>query len=245
MNYTKGYFENRTVGSRHSAEIIVPIIYSKLKPKSVLDVGCGTGTWLKVWSENGTEITGIDGKWVDQTLLKIEKKNFLQHDLEQPIDLKRKFNLVTSLEVAEHIHEDKKDVFLDTLTRHSDVILFSAAIPWQGGTNHFNEQYLEYWIESFKVRGYVFLDPFRHLLWRNEEIKSFYKQNIVLFVKEDQLNEVEFFKDEHGHAKRSLVSVVHPDMFEKVQDPNNKSLKNQLKLLCTLLLRNLRKIITR
>ena len=43
-----------------------------------------------------------------------------------------------------------------TITKHGDAVLFSAAIPGQGGQDHLNEQWPEYWQKKFEVNGYYF-----------------------------------------------------------------------------------------
>jgi 2-polyprenyl-3-methyl-5-hydroxy-6-metoxy-1,4-benzoquinol methylase len=63
----------------------------------------------------------------------------------QPLDLEKEFDLVVSLEVAEHLPASAADQFVNTLVKHGKKILFSAAIPGQGGQDHLNEQWPDYW----------------------------------------------------------------------------------------------------
>ena len=153
--YGKKFFENRG-SSSDSAKEIVPIICTFLNPKNVVDVGCGTGEWLYFFKKKGVkQILGVDGPWVKRNLLKISKDEFLPHDLNKKIDLNKKFDLVVSLEVAEHLPEKNAKKFVKTLTGLGDFVLFSAAIPYQGGTNHFNEQWQSYWADLFKKRRFL------------------------------------------------------------------------------------------
>lgn len=166
-----------------SAEEIVPIIMEWINPKSVIDVGCGTGTWLSVFRKLGVQsVLGIDGSHVDKNLLHISSQEFLEHDLIEPIHFDRKFDLVISLEVAEHIPEESAEIFVDTLISLGDYILFSAAIPHQGGDGHLNEQWPSYWNKKFRERGFTLHDYIRPLVWNNEKVKPWYKQNIFLAV---------------------------------------------------------------
>lgn len=228
MSYNKEFFDDLAIGAEKSAKVLVPIVYEKIKPKSVLDVGCGTGSWLKVWHEFGADTFGVDGKWVKEESLNIARDKFKHVDLEKDFDLEKKFDLVTTLEVAEHIHEENASQFVKSLVKHGDVILFSAAVPWQGGTDHFNEQWPPYWINLFKNEGYDFLDPFRHLIWNEGNIKDHYRQNTILFVKEGIVNGNSFFEEERKYAQRSLVSVVHPSKFIKSKNPYYRSLRQEL-----------------
>src|SRR5436309_14636146 len=142
QSYTKEFCKSHTAGSRQSAEAIVPLVFALLKPQSVIDVGCGLGTWLSVFEEFGVkDVFGIDGDHVDRSMLQISNERFTAFDLKKPIQIDRRFDLVVSLEVAEHLPKDCAKTFVHSLTRLGPVILFSAAIPFQGGRAHLNEQW--------------------------------------------------------------------------------------------------------
>ncbi len=183
------YIHEETVHNFKAAREVVPFLLQVLETRSVVDVGCGIGTWLKVFEENGVhDILGIDGNYVDKSLLKIDKSNFVEYDLEKLYNTDRKFDLVISLEVAEHLSLDSADVFVKTMCSLSDTILFSAAIPNQGGQNHINEQEPNYWIEKFEGEGYKLFDVVRPIFWENENVDSWYRQNMLLFTKNIDLN---------------------------------------------------------
>ncbi len=129
---------------------IVPFLIDKFHPQSVVDVGCGNGTFLSVFLENGIkDILGLDGGWVNRSELYIDGAFFLEKDLEKDLSINRKFDMVLCLEVAEHLSGDVADNFINNLTNLGDIIIFSAAIINQGGQNHINEQPFDYWIEKF------------------------------------------------------------------------------------------------
>ena len=149
--YTNKFFKNHLAKSLSSAELIVPEILHYIQPKSVIDFGCGIGTFLSVFYKTGiTDILGIDGDYVDRNNLLIDKKYFLPRDLTQPMIIDKKYDLALSLEVAEHLPESKANVFITSLCSASPFVVFSAAVPHQGGTNHINEQWPPYWINKFK-----------------------------------------------------------------------------------------------
>src|SRR5215211_1558289 len=148
--YSEDYYAVRKEGTRSSAEVIVPLVLEVVKARSVIDVGCGTGEWLSVFKEHGVEdIWGVDGEYVNIKTLAIPEERFIPYDLKRPYRIDRAFDLVVSLEVAEHLPADCAETLVDSLTGLGSVVLFSAAIPYQGGEHHINEQWPEYWIRLF------------------------------------------------------------------------------------------------
>jgi hypothetical protein len=168
-----------------SAQRIVPRLTAALTINSVADFGCGRGAWLSVWAEAGMSVSGVDGPYVDKGDLLMNPGNFQIADLARPIDLGRQFDLVQSLEVAEHLPAERAGQFVDTLTAHSAYVLFSAAVPGQGGENHVNEQPLDYWRAIFRQRGYAAFDYLRPLISHDELIARWYRYNILLYVSDD------------------------------------------------------------
>jgi SAM-dependent methyltransferase len=184
------YFYNKLhVGSLKSAEIIVPLLINLINPKSVIDIGCGIGSWLSVFQKFGIDdIFGVDGDWVKKEMLLIPPEKFLALDLKKTFSLKRQFDLAISLEVAEHLPPSSAPLFVKSLASTAPVIFFSAAIPFQGGVNHLNEQWPDYWAHYFKEQGYMAIDCIRKQIWQNNDIDYFYAQNSLLFVKPEQLD---------------------------------------------------------
>jgi SAM-dependent methyltransferase len=168
-----------------SAQRIVPKVTAVLPVRSVVDFGCGQGAWLSVWAATGALVTGVDGPYVDRHHLLIDADDFHAADLAAPLDLRRRFDLVQSLEVAEHLPPAKAEQFVDTLTKHGACVLFSAAVPGQGGENHVNEQPAEYWRAIFRERGYPAVDYVRRLIRGDRAIAQWYRYNIMLYVKDD------------------------------------------------------------
>jgi hypothetical protein len=178
--------------------------------KSAVDAGCGIGSWLSVLKEDGVEdVLGVDADWVNRKHLAIPEECFRTHDLTEPLTLDRKFDLAMSLEVAEHLPENKAGIYLDTLVGLSDFVLFSAAIPWQSGIGHVNEQWPEYWEALFNDRGYRVRDVIRGRIWNVQGIPVWYRQNLLLYVKEDRIDDLNL-----SQVNGSLpLRWVHPDVF--------------------------------
>lgn len=196
----------------------MPHVAQFVRPRSVVDVGCGVGTWLEVWQKNfDAEVYGIDGDYVDRTQLYIDEKFFHTANLEERINLNRRFDLAMTLEVAEHLSPARADSFVEDLTRLSDVILFSAAIPAQSGTNHINEQWQSYWAKKFSRRGYVVVDCIRPKIWTNSAVEWWYKQNTLLYVKSTELYRYPELQDFYlRHRDATICDKVHPEGYANV-----------------------------
>lgn len=190
-------------------EQIIPYILKRIKPASIVDFGCGEGRWLIEAKRNNAdvEVLGLDGYYVSKDRLLISQDEFMEVDLREKIELQKKFDLAISTEVAEHIEEEYADIFVDNLTRASDCVLFSAAIPGQGGEHHVNEQWQSYWVEKFKNRGYAADFAARNHFWNNEYMNCWRKQNLLVFL-----------KNREGIYDSDIVDVVHPDMFKSRMD---------------------------
>ncbi len=210
-NYDRAFYSEIQGGSRESARQVVPTLIELLKPKSVVDVGCGVGSWLSVFVEQGvTEILGLDGDYVERTALQIPADRFIPVDLTNPLGIGQRFDLVLSLEVAEHLPAHRASVYIENLLSLGDVIAFSAAIPNQGGTDHINEQWPEYWKALFEARGFVLIDCLRPRFWDNRDIERWYRQNLVLYVKKEYLALNLDLQREFNEHRHQLLSVVHP-----------------------------------
>jgi SAM-dependent methyltransferase len=211
IHYPKDFYQSLQEGALRSAREIVPLVLNLVRPGHVIDVGCGSGAWLSVFKENGIDdFQGIDGKWLEPGMLLFPPEHFVYADLEQPIQVGRQFDLVVSLEVAEHLPPDKSEIFIDSLVRLGPVILFSAAVPFQGGTNHLNERWPTYWSAYFESRGYVAIDCLRKRIWSNDQIEWWYAQNILFFIREDHLDRYGLLKAEYKNGTPGPLSLVHP-----------------------------------
>lgn len=221
------------IRTRESARRILNILFQYIQPKSVLDVGCGMGTWLAVAHDMGiTDIQGIEGKWLDAAHLEIPQSQILACDLEKGFSLSRRFDLALCLEVGEHLHERAADVLIASLVAHSDVVLFSAAIPFQGGHHHVNEQFLQYWIDRFAKHKYRALDIIRGHLWNDTSVLWYLACNVVVFASETAIAASEKFQHELSVVRP--VSIVHPDLYAsriKMATPLNPEMQSILSLI--------------
>ena len=207
------YIHDEITHNSSAAEQVLPILFEAYKPNSVLDIGCGLGNWIEVAKKMGVEnVIGVDGDYVNKLLLKIEESEFVERDLTKPFDLERKFDLAICLEVAEHLPATSAENLIKSITRHTDVIMFSAALPGQGGQNHINEQWPEYWQELFERYDFEMVDFFRFKIWNNVKIERWYRQNLFLVVRKGH------FLGENGN--KNIFSLVHPELLTAVIEQN-------------------------
>ena len=211
--YSEQFFRGHRNGSYDSAREVVPLLLNLVPVQRAIDVGCGTGTWLSVLKAQGIDILGIDGPWVTRDTLEIPPQCFVEHDLTQPFEREERADVVLSLEVAEHLPEECANQFVDTLVQFAPVVLFSAAIPHQGGTGHLNEQWPDYWAELFRDRGYEVVDCLRKRIWHNDKVEWWYAQNMLLFVDSAELGRRGQLKSEATEMAMSPLALVHPRLY--------------------------------
>ena len=216
--YTPGFYSDQIEGSLQSAQCIVPFVLQHLPDlKSVVDFGCGTGAWLKLFSTNGVKrIKGLDGGALDPDQYLIAPSDRHSVDLSQPIALDENFDLAISLEVAEHIDEDKANVFIGNMCAASRTILFGAAIPGQGGHHHVNERWASYWHDKFQQRGYRAFDVIRPFFWNDDRITWWYRQNMLIYVHRDLTGRLKTM-EKLQKSTPPILDIIHPACFTPLQ----------------------------
>ena len=211
MAYDRTFYEEQSRGSRNSARRIVPWLLARFPVKSVVDLGCGLGTWLAEFAACGVDdIAGYDGAYVPREYLQIPEKFFHSMDLGQLPEPDRRFDLAVSLECAEHLPLAHAEYFVGRLTSFADLVLFSAAFPYQGGTGHLNENFPEFWAILFRQRGYIPLDLIREEFWNDGKVCPWYRQNMLLFVKR------ELYAEKYAalpNAEGLPLARVHPELY--------------------------------
>jgi SAM-dependent methyltransferase len=216
--YTTTFFGTYAEDSYRSAKTVLPVVHELIHPARIIDVGCGVGTWLRVWEELGAaRILGVDGTYVDTEALLIDKCNFVSMELINPQPVAgAPFDLVQSLEVAEHLPPDAAARFIEFLCCLAPVVLFSAAIPGQGGTSHLNEQWPEYWAKLFRSNGYEVFDVIRPKVWDCQEVAYYYAQNAFLFADKEALRQFPSLQARTvlGESTQPLARV-HPRKWEE------------------------------
>lgn len=228
MPYDHCFYDRYSAGSLAAARAILPFVFQLVDHDAVVDIGCGVGTWLYASLENGANsVLGVDGPYVDRSELWIEPKHFRALDLTRPFQLNHTFDLALSLECAEHLPAESAESFVSSLVRLAPVILFSAAIPHQGGTHHVNEQWPDYWAKLFRRHRYYFWDCLRSRFWNAESIPPWYRQNAFLVASS------EFFAiKKMALPAEDPLAYVHPQIWMAHEsEPRNREPKPASRIL--------------
>lgn len=197
----------------------MPRVVELLEPASIVDVGCGIGAWLAVFADHGvTDVVGVDGDYIDRSLLEIPAELFVAHDLRQPLRLDRRFDLVVCLEVAEHLPAESGPTLVDSLTSLGDAVLFSAAIPHQPGVDHQNGRWQHEWAAIFASRNYTATDPIRPAVWDDPSVDWWYRQNTILYLDSEIAARL-------GLSPAAMLTVVHPQLYEQYAGRQSRYLR--------------------
>lgn len=214
-SYDIAFYERAGQSQKLAAQIISAEVL-KIFPHitSAVDIGCGPGGWLAALKQLGVKtLLGVDGPWVPNESLLIQPSIFVTHDFQESFPSLQRYDLAISLEVAEHIFPERAEAFVDFLTTTSDIILFSAAIPMQGGTNHYNEQWPSYWINLFRKHNFSFVDILRWKFWGHANMPVWYKQNLFLVVAQKIITDNKYIQLHDVNTKNDIFDVVHPELY--------------------------------
>lgn len=191
--YDKDFYEEDVeIPANNSAAIISNSIIKTFNPKSVIDVGCGTGALLFQLQNDGCQVVGLEYSEAGLQYCRERNVRAIKFNIEKDtfsFDKFGRFDVAISMEVAEHLAAIFADRYIELLTTLSSVVIFTAATPGQGGTDHVNEQPHSYWITKFQQQSFIF-DEELTILWRLQWEKSgsvagWYYRNLMIFRRHD------------------------------------------------------------
>lgn len=184
--YDSSFYQSQMEGSYRSARKVLAKFFQYYSPSSMVDFGCGVGTWLRAGADLGvSRVLGLDGEYVNRELLRIPPECFRSCDLaKDALRIDGSFDLAVSLEVVEHLPAERAAEFVAALCRAASVVLFAAAVPGQRGTHHVNEQFPSYWVPLFRAQGFSCFDFLRPAIWGDKDVEVWYRQNILVFARD-------------------------------------------------------------
>lgn len=183
MTYSTSFYDTIRGGVQDSTSVVVPLVMEHIHPRRVADIGCGEGWWAHRFADHGCKAIGVDGGYV-QFIDPLGDLRFIAHDLRLPLPALGEFDLAVSLEVAEHLPSSRAAGFVAELCALAPTVLFSAAIPGQGGTGHINEQPMGYWVTLFEGCGYAVSGALRWMMWGNPLVENWYQQNMLVATRD-------------------------------------------------------------
>ncbi len=214
--YDQDFYIAQMGGSYRSASIMLAKLASIWKPASVVDVGCGRGTWLAAWQALGAKrLVGLDGPWNSQADMAAPEIEFRSTDLNAPFRAMETFDLAMSLEVAEHCLPESSEPFVDSLSTLADTIVFGAAYTAQPGTEHINCRPHSFWCQKFIGQGYAVFDFFRPKFWGVLEVEPWYQQNTFVYCRpHSRAFSALVSAGERPMENPAFVDAVHPWLFD-------------------------------
>ncbi|MER9303311.1 class I SAM-dependent methyltransferase [Mesorhizobium sp. M0293] len=225
--YGPAFFESRSREVGIAETVLRPLI-SLLRPKSVVDFGTATGSWLAASKRLGVQkIGGIDGPWVPAEQRLIAPHEFTEANFEEELPDLGRFDLAISAEVLEHISGPASLRAVEWLCRSAPAVLFSAAIPFQGGMHHINEQWQSHWANAFETYGFKAYDIIRPVIWTDTSIPVYYRQNLILLADDETARN-------HGlvPVAPAFLDRVHPEeYFSKLTKLKRRTITGRIKWL--------------
>ena len=186
--YNASYYEHVEDAAVASAPGIATTIVETFDPADLLDVGCGTGAMMEAIRDLGPSVKGLEYSSAALELCKKRGLDVTRFDIENdshPFP-DRRFDVVISMEVAEHLPASVADRYVNVLCQSSDHVVFTAATPGQGGQDHINEQPREYWLEKFDAREFTVQDDLTETWrqkWRAGNVTHWYWKNLMVLKK--------------------------------------------------------------
>jgi SAM-dependent methyltransferase len=215
--YDESFFDAIDKSSTDSAAVVAPLVFELLHPSSVLDVGCGHGFWLQAFKRLGVDaVQGVDGPYAFGTKLVIAPEEFLAHDLRTPLGLHKEFDLALCLEVIEHLPLKAGVRLVEEICTLAPAVLFSAAVPGQGGRDHIDEQPPWFWRQCFANSGFLRFDALRPHLIGDHRVAWWYRQNLLLFVRQDVAQQIPGLLDSQHSRDLAELDVIHTTILESL-----------------------------
>jgi 2-polyprenyl-3-methyl-5-hydroxy-6-metoxy-1,4-benzoquinol methylase len=193
-------------GSQATARAIVPVLNEWFKPKTVADVGCGGGAFAVEFAKHA-HVDGFDSVFPGDSINSC--LSYYCCDLRNGIPTKSTYDIALCLEVGEHMPESCAAPLVSELVRIAPIVVFSAAIPLQGGPGHVNEQWQSWWAALFLKHSFFPSDKLRRFIWANASIPAWYRQNTIIYARITKL-------EEWDATPPSQLNVVHPEMWSKI-----------------------------
>jgi SAM-dependent methyltransferase len=184
--YRASYFREMDALHAPIYEKLAEAVYYHVRPASVVDVGCGTGSLLASLASKGVFVRGLEGSRHAIAMSPLSER-IVRCNLERGVPHLGRFDLCLCIEVAEHLPARCGPALVKGLAAMTDLVVFSAATPGQKGAHHINLRPHSYWINEFAVRGFAFSDLTRKLKDAIADVDSpawYIHENLMVFSRQ-------------------------------------------------------------
>lgn len=128
-------------------------IKREIQPQSVLDVGCAKGFLVEALRDQGIEAFGIDLSEYAVSSVREDIRPFCKvRSVLQPIG--QRYDLLTCIEVLEHLDQEETALAIQHLCEASDDILFSSTPFDYAEESHVSVHTPAYWAQQFAYQGF-------------------------------------------------------------------------------------------
>lgn len=186
--YNDKYYNRHFVQYREWEKSIGKHIFDTIRPSSIIDLGCGVGSYLEGALHAGCkDIKGIELSYVMAKKYIVEDVSpyISEGDATDDLGIDRRFDCVVSFEVAEHIDPEGTEKFIENLINLSNnYIVMTAAPPGQSGTGHINLRNKSFWINTIEEKGFLFQDQLVELfwpIWKTFGTERYILKNLMVF----------------------------------------------------------------
>ena len=150
MNQETFDYQKMDEEERPFAQRLAAWIKQDLAANSAIDLGAGTGVYVEEMRRVGITAQGYDIANPQPRPDLVRTRTMF--GVQDPADV------VVCLEVAEHVLSHLAELVISSCWRNvkpGGYCVFSAAQPGQGGVNHINCRYPEYWRNLAREAGFV------------------------------------------------------------------------------------------
>lgn len=168
--YNEGYYRNYDVGlqnpvdyktseyTKNFLEGVAKKIVELYHPKVVLDAGCAMGHLVAALRDLGVEAYGIDISEYAISQVRDDIRPYCAvGSLTEPLpeSMPKHFDLITNIEVIEHLYAEDAQVAIANMCSLTDTIVFSSSPDDFAEPTHVNVQQREYWAKIFAQNGFL------------------------------------------------------------------------------------------
>lgn len=183
--YDQDYFAFVERTTQQSAEAIADSIMSTFQPKTVFDVGCGSGALLDALRSRGACVHGLEYASAAVAMCRARGLEVVQADVTgASLPEPDRADVVVSMEVGHQLPESTADRYITYLCRAANIVVFSSETPGGGDRLPLNEQPHAYWINKFVNNGYEYLEQLSQQWradWQAKSAASWFARNVMVF----------------------------------------------------------------